>query len=179
MIQTIWGPTNFNVFGNSCFICSCLMKNSLKITWRRSKYVAVFMFIFNYALQSFKAYCAIWVRRSNFRHQASPRVSPCESTQRRKVELWARNIQAFCLNVDLHVTFRDFLHAVKLRHETDGFTSPPKEGVLRIFLFANLRTWVPNASTLPLDHRSRYVGVLMNYMWKCSLILLHLLTLRI
>jgi hypothetical protein len=39
----------------------------------------------------------------------------------------------FCLNVDLHVTFRDLSHAVKLRHETDGFTSPPKEGVLRIF----------------------------------------------
>jgi len=29
--------------------------------------------------------------------------------------------------------FRDRLHAVKLRHGTDGFTSPPKEGVLRIF----------------------------------------------
>jgi len=39
----------------------------------------------------------------------------------------------FCLNADLHVTFRNLLHAVKLRHETDGFTSPPKEGVLRIF----------------------------------------------
>jgi hypothetical protein len=32
---------------------------------------------------------------------------------------------------DFHVTFRDLLHAV--RHGTDGFTSPPKEGVLRIF----------------------------------------------
>jgi len=30
--------------------------------------------------------------------------------------------------------FRDLLHAVKLRHGTDGFTSPLKEGVLRIFL---------------------------------------------
>ena len=39
----------------------------------------------------------------------------------------------FCLNADLHVTFRDLLHAVKLRHGTDGFTSSPKEGVLRIF----------------------------------------------
>jgi hypothetical protein len=29
--------------------------------------------------------------------------------------------------------FRDLLHAVKLRHGTDGFTSPPKEGVMRIF----------------------------------------------
>ena len=34
---------------------------------------------------------------------------------------------------DFHVTFRDLLHAVNLRHWTDGFTSPPKEGLLRIF----------------------------------------------
>ena len=39
----------------------------------------------------------------------------------------------FCLKMpDIHVTFRDLLHAVYL-HGTDGFTSPPKEGVLRIF----------------------------------------------
>ena len=120
--------------------------------------VTLFMFIFNYALQSFKTYCAIWVRRSNFRHQASPCVSPRESTQRRKVELWARNVREFCLNAEFQVTFRNLLRAVKLRHGTDGFTSPPKEGVLRIFFFhpgANPRTWVPKASTLPLDHRSR------------------------
>jgi len=57
---------------------------------------------------------------------------------------------------------RDFLHAANLRHGTDGFTSPPKEGVLRVFLplkirrlrpGLNLRTWVPKASALPLDHR--------------------------
>jgi hypothetical protein len=57
---------------------------------------------------------------------------------------------------------RDLLHAANLRHGTDGFTSPPKEGVLRIFsplkirrLWPGLnpRTWVPKASTLPLDHR--------------------------
>ena len=29
--------------------------------------------------------------------------------------------------------FRDLLHAANLRHGTDGFTSPPKEGVLGIF----------------------------------------------
>ena len=39
----------------------------------------------------------------------------------------------FCLNADFQVTFRDLLHAVKLRHVADSFTSPPKEGVLRIF----------------------------------------------
>ena len=33
----------------------------------------------------------------------------------------------------LPFTFRDLLHAANLRHGTDGFTSPPKEGVLRIF----------------------------------------------
>jgi hypothetical protein len=49
------------------------------------------------------------------------------------VELWARNVREFCPNADFHVTFRDLLHAVKLRPSTDGFTSPPKEGVLRIF----------------------------------------------
>jgi hypothetical protein len=61
-------------------------------------------------------------------------VSPCGSTQRQKVELWARNVRKFCLNADFHVTFRDLLHAVKLRHGTESFTSPLKEGVLRIFL---------------------------------------------
>ena len=40
----------------------------------------------------------------------------------------------FCLKMpDFHVTFRDLLHAVNLRRGTDGFTSLPKEGVLRIF----------------------------------------------
>ena len=29
--------------------------------------------------------------------------------------------------------FRDLLHAANVRHGTDGFTSPTKEGVLRIF----------------------------------------------
>ena len=33
----------------------------------------------------------------------------------------------------LPLKFRDLLHAVNLWHGTDGFTSPRKEGVLRIF----------------------------------------------
>jgi len=49
--------------------------------------------IFSLPPAAFKAYCTIWVKRSNFRHQASPRVSPHDSTQRRKVELWARNMR--------------------------------------------------------------------------------------
>ena len=54
--------------------------------------------------------------------------------------------------------FRDLLHAANLRHGTDGFTSPPKEGVLRIFsplkirrLRAGLnpRTWVLKPARYP------------------------------
>jgi len=95
--------------------------------------IIIIIIIFNLRAAGIKACCAIWVRRSNSRHQASPRASPRESTQRRKAELWARNVRKLCLNADFHVTFRDLLHAVKLRHGTNGFTSPPKEGVLRIF----------------------------------------------
>jgi len=63
--------------------------------------------------------------------------------------------------------FRDLLHAANLRHGTDGFTSPPKEGVLRIVFALKIRwlrpglnpqTWVLKASTLPLDHRSRLLS---------------------
>jgi hypothetical protein len=108
--------------------------------------LTVFIFIFNYALQPFKAHCAILVRRYNFRHQASPRVSPHKSTQRRKLKLWARNVLEFCLNADFHVTFRDLLHTVKLRHRTDGFTSPLKESVLRTFFALKIRRLRPGAN---------------------------------
>jgi hypothetical protein len=133
--------------------------------WCMHNLLWVLFNIFNLRNAAFKAYCAIWVRRSNFPHQASPSVSPTESTQRRKVELWARNVWEFCLNTDFHVTFTDLLHAVKLRHGTDGFTSSPKARSVEEFFALkirrlrpgeNPRTWVPKASTLPLDHRSRY-----------------------
>jgi hypothetical protein len=85
--------------------------------------------------------------------------------QRRKVELWARILSGNFAKMRTSMTFRDLLHAANLRHRTDGFTSPPNEGVLRIFFSPlknqqlqpglNLRTWVLKASTLPLDHRSR------------------------
>jgi len=117
--------------------------------------------IFNLRTAAFKSYYAIWVRRSNFRHQASPRVSPRESTQRRKVELWARNVRKFCLNAEFHVTFRDLLHATTWdrrlyfssggRRAEDFFALK----IRRLRPGANPRTWVPKASTLPLDHRSR------------------------
>jgi hypothetical protein len=54
-------------------------------------------------------------------------------------------------NIFIHVR-KVLLHAVNLRHGTDGFTSPPKEIVLRIFITlknpSNPRTLGPVASTL-------------------------------
>ena len=62
---------------------------------------------------------------------------------------------------------RVLLHAANLRHGTENFTSLPKEGMLRIFYRPlkiqwlrpglNPRTWVSEASTLPLHHQSRCV----------------------
>ena len=79
--------------------------------------------------------------------------------------MWSRNGRWILLEMpDFHVAFRNLLHAVNLRHGTDGFTSPPKEGVLRIFSpwknrrlrpGLNPRTWVPKAIRLPLDYRRR------------------------
>jgi hypothetical protein len=59
--------------------------------------------------------------------------------------------------LDFHGKCTDLLHAANLRHGTDGFTSPPKEGMLTIFVARkirllqpglNTRTWVPEASML-------------------------------
>jgi hypothetical protein len=86
-------------------------------------------------------YCSLQGLLCDLAYCASPHVSPHESTQRRKVELWVRNVREFCLNVDFNVIFRDLLHAVKLRHGTNDFTSPPKEGMLRIFFAINIRRY--------------------------------------
>jgi hypothetical protein len=75
----------------------------------------------------------------------------------RKEEVWARNGRP---NFDRQ---SDFLGSLtcwvlnKLRHGTDGFTSPPKEDMLWIFFArkvrrlrpgSNPRLWVPEASML-------------------------------
>jgi len=68
------------------------IKTYVQHTWRKEEAKGI---IFNSRTVAFKAYCAIWVRHSNLHHQASPRMSPRESTQRRKVELWARKVWKF------------------------------------------------------------------------------------
>jgi hypothetical protein len=75
-----------------CRVTGCVVADS-DVTIHLQRMEFFIIIIFNYVLQPFKAYCEIWVRRSNFHHQASPRVLPHESTQRRMVELWARNFR--------------------------------------------------------------------------------------
>jgi hypothetical protein len=68
--------------------------SSANITTSHGTYLHSFIkFVYTATHCILKAYCAILVRLFNFRHQASQRVSPRESTQRRKVELWARNVR--------------------------------------------------------------------------------------
>ena len=45
-------------------------------------------------------------------------------------EKWPTNLAE---SSDFHAFSRELLHAANVRHGTNGFTSPPKEGVLRIF----------------------------------------------
>jgi hypothetical protein len=45
--------------------------------------------------------------------------------------------------IRLSLNSRDLLHAANQRHETDCFTFPPKEGVLKIFFFFLIRRLRP------------------------------------
>jgi len=123
-----------------------------------------YYYYFQLRTAAFKSYCAIWVRRSNFRHQASPRVSPRENTQRRKLELWARKCPVILPKCRLQ---RYIYGSFTCRKATtwDRRLYFPSEGrrtedfcalkIRRLRPGANPRTWVPKASTLPLDHRRR------------------------
>ena len=86
--------------------------------------------------------------------------------------MWARNGRWILPEMpDFHVAFRNLLHAVNIRHGTDGFTSPPKEGELRIFSPWKIRrlrpglhprTWVPKANT-EADNRALLKSVQCEY----------------
>ena len=100
--------------------------------------------------------------------QLSPLVISPEILVAKGGTMWARNGWWILHEMtEFHIAFRNLLHAVNLQHGTDGFTSPPKEGVLRIFSPWKIRqlrpglnpwTWVPKASMLPLDHRSHLLN---------------------
>jgi len=84
--------------------------------------------------------------------------------QQRKVELWTKNCREFCRKWRIPRHFWVLLQAVNLRHGTDGFTSPPKEGALRIFFDGFGRIWnrkigYQRPARSPLDHRNRFWNV--------------------
>jgi len=98
--------------------------------------------------------------------------------QQWKVKLWARKFREFCRKWRFTRQFWVLLYAVNLRHGTDGFTSPPKEGVLRIFSPKNSdgfgSVWTrelgyQRPARLPLDHRSRpEAAVCRNHLCKLT-----------
>ena len=59
------------------------------------------------------------------------------------MELWTRMLSGNFAEMTTSTPFREHLHATNLRHGTDGFTSPPKEGVLRIFSPLKIRQFEP------------------------------------
>jgi hypothetical protein len=118
------------------------------------------LFIFNYAVQPLRLIVRSGLDVPIF---ATRCLHACHHARAPSGGRWncGREMSGkFCINADFHVTFRDLLHAIKLRHGNDGFTSPPKKDffalkIRRLRPGANPRTWVPKASALPVDHRSR------------------------
>ena len=72
-------------------------------------------------------------RRFHFRRQAPVRPQGRESPSSERWNCEREICPVILPKFRLPLKFRDLLHAANLRHGTDGFTSPPKEGVLRIF----------------------------------------------
>jgi hypothetical protein len=73
-----------------------------------------------------------WLDVSTF---AARRLHACHHARAPSGGGWncGREMSGNFTEMTTYTPFRDLLHAIKLRHGTDGFTSPPKEGVLRIF----------------------------------------------
>ena len=62
----------------------------------------------------------------------------------------------FAQNADLHVTFRDLLHAVKLRHGTDGFTSPSEGRRAEDFCALKIRRLRPGVNPRTLGTKDQH-----------------------
>jgi len=85
---------------------------------------------------SLEAYCTpyspLWFRVPTFAARYLHAYNDARDPSSERWNYVGEKVQEFCLNAT-STPFRDLLHAVNLRHGTDGFTSPPKEGVLSIF----------------------------------------------
>jgi len=72
-------------------------------------------------------------RRSHFSCQVPPSATTREILAAKDGTVGEKCLVVILPKFRLPRKFRDLLHAANLRHGTDGFTSPPKEGVLSIF----------------------------------------------
>ena len=77
------------------------------------------------------------------------------------MELWARMLSGNFAEMTNSTPFKDLLHAANLRHGTDGFTSPPKEGVLRIFSPLKIRRLQPGLNPRTWVLKVSHVGYLL------------------
>ena len=90
-------------------------------------------------------------------------VSPPETLVVKGGTSWARNGRWILPeNARLPRNIQGSFICHNLRHGINGFTSLPWK-IRRPRLGLNPRTWVPKASTLPLDHRSRFPFPICNY----------------
>jgi hypothetical protein len=89
--------------------------------------IASFVCLYHYALQSLRLIVRTWLHIPTF---ATRRLHACHHARAAGGTVGEKGpvILPKC-----RFPFRDLLHAVKLRHGTDGFTFHTKEGVLRIF----------------------------------------------
>jgi hypothetical protein len=121
------------------------------------------LFVYTTTHRSLKAYCAIWVRRPNFRHQASARV-----TMREHPAAEGGSVGEKCPGILPKFRLPRYIQeSFTCRKATtwDRWLYFPSEErraedffalkIRRLRPDVNPRTWVPKASTLPLDHRSR------------------------
>jgi hypothetical protein len=99
-------------------------------------------------------------RHSHFRHQMPPRPQWRERSWQWKVELWARMVSSNFTKMTTSMPFRGLLHAVILRHWTDGFYFPSEGRCAEDFFAcknptASARFKPANLGTKG-HHRSRY-----------------------
>ena len=79
-----------------------------------------------------------WLERSNSRHQVFPMSETTWANPSSGRWNYGREMaENFAESGDFHTTFGFFYMPQNLWHGTDGFTSPLKEGVLRIFCLKN------------------------------------------
>jgi hypothetical protein len=122
-----------------------------------------YIIIFNLRTAAFKAYCAIWVRRSNFHYQVSPHVTMWEHPAAEggtvgEVSGNFAQMPIYTLRLGIFKCHKATTWDQRLYFSSEGRRAEDFFAlkIRQLQPGANLRTWVPKTSTLPLDHWSRF-----------------------